>query len=159
MRLGEILVAQGLLTPAQRDEILAAQEECGRPFGLLAETMFHVSPQAVEQAWVIQHASRAQQIDPASVLVNPALLQVVTRRQAWQFGVLPVGVDRNPFGDAELVLATARAFLARAMRFAGWRIQGHFRFVLCCEDALAEALHRAYPLTPSDERDGGLARA
>ena len=43
IRIGEILVEQGVLTEQQVFEIVAAQRERGVPFGVLAERMFEVS--------------------------------------------------------------------------------------------------------------------
>ena len=46
IRLGEILVENGLLTPQQVNQVLKQQKRGGRPFGVLAERMFGLDPQA-----------------------------------------------------------------------------------------------------------------
>ena len=50
IRLGEILIRQGVLTESQVNQILMTQRSSQRPFGLLAEQMFGLSPNAVERA-------------------------------------------------------------------------------------------------------------
>ena len=46
LKLGDLLVQQGVLTVAQRDQVLEAQRLRRRPFGVLAEDLFGVSPAA-----------------------------------------------------------------------------------------------------------------
>jgi hypothetical protein len=141
VRLGDILVAHGHLTTRQRDAILVEQRLSARPFGLLAEQMFGVSPVAVEHAWAEQYALGAPRVDPRRVQVDAYALTYVSKRQAWQFGVLPIGFD----GD-ELVVCTTQENLVRALRFVGWRIGHETHFVTAEAEALGEALSRHYPM-------------
>jgi len=141
VRLGELLVERGVLTGAQRDEILAQQRVNPKPFGLLAEQMFGVSPRAVEGAWASQYARLADWVEPAEVSPGRDALEMLDARQAWQFGVLPVRVD-----DEGLELATSEERLAKALRFTGWRVSMPCRFVMCDEAALMEAVTRHYPM-------------
>lgn len=142
MRLGDLLVKQGVLTSGQRDEILAFQRTHQRPFGELAETLFGVPPEAVEQAWATQYAMLAGSVDPRGATIPPDALDVVSRRQAWQFKVLPLGVR-----DGEIEMCTTRDHLARALRFVGWRVCAPCHFVLAEAEHLGEALMRHYPIT------------
>lgn len=145
VRLGDLLVQRGALTGGQRDQILAAQAVRPRPFGVLAEELFGISPQAVEQAWAEQYAAVAPRFDPRSVEVEPRVLALIERRQAWQFGVIPVGQD-----EGELHLVTAPDYLARAMRFAGWRVAMPCTFSITDRSTLATALGIHYPIEGFD---------
>ena len=49
--LGEVLVEQGLLTKSDVGSILEQQRITGRPFGEIAETLCHISTEAIEEAW------------------------------------------------------------------------------------------------------------
>ena len=141
MRLGDLLVERGVLTPEQRDEVLEHQRVAGRPFGLLAEEMHGVDPRAVEMAWAAQYAGMAERIDLATETPLRDVLGVIDSRQAWQFGVLPVRLE-----DSELIIATTEDRLARALRFAGWRVPFSCRFALASEEALLNALETHYPM-------------
>ncbi|USN99027.1 MAG: hypothetical protein H6810_12905 [Phycisphaeraceae bacterium] len=141
LRLGDILVERGVLSEAQRERILEHQRIHARPFGLLAEEMFGVSPQAVELAWASQFARIAEWVDPAGFEPSREALNLVDARQAWQFGVLPLRIECE-----ELVIATTEDRLARALRFSGWRIPMTCRFVLCEEEALFDALAVRKPM-------------
>jgi hypothetical protein len=157
IRLGDLLVKQGVLTTRQRDHILEVQASCGRPFGALAESLFGVAPSAVEQAWARQYALLARHVDPRLYHPPTDLLDLVSRRQAWQFGVLPLG--RTP---AHVTLCTTEKYLARALRFAGWRIPETCDFVLSEPDLLGQALEYHYSIdgiTAGTLAEGGLHAA
>jgi hypothetical protein len=141
VQLGELLVRHGSLTPQQRDEVLAAQRDRGGPFGALAEEMFGVHPSAVEAAWAEQFASFAPHIDPRSLTIPPRVLEVINRRQAWQFCLLPI----ESRGD-ELIACTTQDHLVRALKFAGWRLGHGCQFILADGLHLGEAMCRHYPM-------------
>ncbi len=144
-RLGDLLIQKGALTPEQRDAILEHQRRHPRPFGLLAEQLYGVSPRVVEQAWADQFAHLADTVDLKQHPSDPAALEVIDRRQAWQFGLVPLRYE-----DEELVVASSRRHLARAMRFAGWRIEAPCRFLVCDGDDLHRALNQRYPMPGMD---------
>jgi len=141
LRLGEMLVDMGVLSPDQRDAILEHQRVSPRPFGVLAEELFGVDPGAVEQAWAHQYAQIAPRLDPRGIEPDAGALALVSRRQAWQFGVIPVRM-----GARELIAATAPAFLARAMRFVGWRLEHDVSFAICTPEQLVAGLEIHYPI-------------
>jgi type IV pilus assembly protein PilB len=140
IRLGEVLVSRGLLTEAQVDEVLEAQQQSQRPFGLLAEQMFGLTGSDIEGAWAEQYEAIAGSEDIARREPDPEALQALTRRQAWQFCVLPLGYE-----GSELVLATTSANLPRALRFAVRVLGRQAVFVLTDGVSLAEALERHFP--------------
>lgn len=141
IRIGELLVAQGVLAPEQVDVILEHQRRGHQPFGELAEQLFHVSPKAVEQAWVDQYLSLGTEIDLSEHAVDPEVLKVISRRQAWQFRTLPL--RREP---GELVAVTSREHLKRAVNFA-WRTLDEPVYLLVAPlDQIQAALEEHYPL-------------
>ncbi|MEM1423964.1 MAG: hypothetical protein AAGH64_08160 [Planctomycetota bacterium] len=141
-RMGELLVDQGVLTGEQVDAILDSQKACARPFGVLAEELFGICPEAIERAWVRQYVEIAQHVDVLTVPRDPGVEKHVSDRQCWQFGVFPIRVEGN-----ELVMATTPGHLPRALRFASSVLERPAYFVLTAQDALAKALeqHHAIP--------------
>lgn len=144
-RLGDLLVQRGVLSPEQRDLILEEQAAVGRPFGELAERLFGVDPSVVESAWAEQYGQVAEFVNPAARTIEPFVLSLIDRRQAWQFRVLPIELREH-----ELILCTTKADLPRAMKFALWKLGHTSFFVLCHADQLAEALTRHYPMAGLD---------
>ena len=145
IRLGELLVLQGVITPDQQQEILRLQRNSGRPFGIIAEECFAVDPCAIEQAWAAQYAMIAQRIDPTKIEIPGDVLALVSKRQAWQFGFIPVAR-----GDAEIQMVAARETLARALRFVGWRIGELCTFAICDLGTLRRGLETHYPFPGAD---------
>ncbi|MEL6740263.1 MAG: hypothetical protein AAFP26_06375 [Planctomycetota bacterium] len=146
MRLGDLLVKKGALTPEQRDAVLEAQAGSSRPFGAIAEGMFGVHPRAVEEAWGEQYAEFAGEADPRTTDISGEVLALIDKRQAWQFAVIPMELS----DDGELLVVTSPRHLARAMRFTGWRLDRPSRFAICTNDALVLGLGKHYPMDAVD---------
>jgi len=145
LRLGDVLVKRGVLSEPQREQIIDEQTRTGRPFGVLAERLFGVTPAAIDDAWAEQYAALAGVIDPGSERLDPYAHALIEHRQAWQFGVLPMRFD----GD-ELVVCTTQENLARALRFMGWRIGQLCRFEIASPADLARVLSSLYPMGGMD---------
>lgn len=145
IRLGELLVVQGIITPEQRDQILEHQKSSHRPFGVIAEERFGVAPGAIEQAWTVQYAMIATRINPSEHEIPAQVLELVTKRQAWQFGFIPFEVQED-----EITLVAARETLARSLRFVNWRLNGLCTFAICDLNTLRRGLETHYPFPGAD---------
>jgi hypothetical protein len=145
LRLGDILIERGLLTAGQVAEIVAEQERSARPFGVLCEERFQLSADAVEDAWARQYATMTRSIDPRHEVYEDQALELVSRRQAWQFRLLPIR-----FEGPDLMAATTERHLRRALRFATRFLGVPVYFVMCDAAALADALTRRYPIAGAD---------
>ncbi|MEX2673435.1 MAG: hypothetical protein WD294_15150 [Phycisphaeraceae bacterium] len=139
-RIGEILVSQGVLTEAQVQDILNQQHRHGRPFGELAEQLFDVGPEQVEKAWIEQYLDYGTEVDLEQQVIDVDVLRVINRRQAWQFRVLPLSR-----ADGELVAATSREDLRRAVNFAWRRFDEPVYFLIASRPQLEAFLMKHYP--------------
>jgi hypothetical protein len=139
--IGQVLVQMGLLTDAQRQQILDTQQTSGRPFGELAEELFGIAARGVEQAWVEQYSTMTRHIDPTLEHIDPAVLPLVSRRQAWQFRILPMRYE-----GGQLLVCTTREHLVRALNFTTAHIQITSFLVLTDPEMLGTALMRHYPM-------------
>ena len=148
MRIGEMLVSAGLLTQEQTELILRKQQSHPEPFGLLAQRMFGVDPQKIEDIWAEATIRLAELVRPEARELDPNVLDLVTRRQAWQFRFLPIRLDE----DGSLVAATTRKHLTRAVRFATRVLDRPCRFVMTDAEYLAGKLDEHYALPGLDER-------
>ncbi|MHC4415834.1 MAG: GspE/PulE/PilB domain-containing protein [Planctomycetota bacterium] len=156
VRLGQLLVASGVLTNQQVKSILTQQEATGEPFGLLAERMFGVDPERIEEAWAQQYAGLTRTVDPQVEVFDDQAAGLVTRRQAWQFRILPLR-----FEGRELIIATTQRHLRRALRFATNVIGVPVFFVMSEPSALGRALCARYALpgmTPESVNDETIDR-
>lgn len=143
IRIGELLVEQGVITSAQVQHILKVQKESGRPFGDLAERLFGISPRAIEDAWVEQYIRTAGVVDLDEVEFETECLRMLNRRQAWQFHMLPAN-RQSQLG--ELTVATSPQNLVRAVNFATRSFDEPVSFVLAERKQLREFLMKHYPV-------------
>ncbi len=155
-RLGELLVAQGVMTEREVERVLARQQQDGRPFGALAEEICGVEAAFIEAAWIDQYRQIQASSQRALAGVEPAALALVDARQAWQFRLLPLAID-----DGALVAATTTQHMARAARFASAVLGRTVIFTIVDSEALAVALARHYPMPGMDARTvrAGVQRA
>ena len=140
VRIGELLVEQGVLSEMQVAEILDEQKSSGRPFGDIAERMFDVTPDAIEQAWVQQYITLGTEVDLESQEFDIEVLRLINRRQAWQFRMLPIGRK-----GGELVAATCHARLPRAVNFAWHSLNEPVYFLIAQRPQLESFLMTHYP--------------
>ena len=139
--IGQLMVNRGVISSQQLEQILERQKTTHRPFGEIAEELCGVRGKDVERAWAEQYAQTTRWVNPSIEPVDPAVHDLVSRRQAWQFRVLPLGYD-----GSELMVCTTQEGLVRAMNFAARQIPVTCYFVLAKLDSLAEALMRQYPM-------------
>ncbi len=142
IHIGEILVEQGVLNPQQVLEITQAQRSQGIPFGVLAERMFEVALESVERAWIEQYRRLTGVIDLSQQTIDPEVLAVVNRRQAWQFEMMPLHYGK----DGELLIAATNHRLARAVTFVVNRLGPIAYFRIAEPDQLRQCLQRYYPM-------------
>ena len=141
LKIGEILVQQGILTNDQVAHVLSVQRAVGRPFGDLVERLYGIDPNVVQDAWVEQYADLVGRIDLSSVDVDSECVALVTRRQAWQFHFVPL------FRDSEsLHVATTPESLVRAVNFATRTLAEPVYFRLTDRKQLNAFLMQHYPV-------------
>jgi hypothetical protein len=148
VRIGDVLVGMGALNSEQVDAVLTEQRRTGRPFGVIAERLFDLDSRVLDRAWAEQYAANSTPVDPLRERCDLEVVQTVTRRQAWQFRVLPLRRDAG--GD--VMVCTSKDNLPRALRFA----YGHFGpscfFVVCEDERLLDALEKHHPMPGARER-------
>jgi len=142
IRIGEILIEQGVMNAQQVFEVVAAQKKLKLPFGVLAERMFEVTVESIEQAWIEQYHRFTGTIDLTEQRFDDEALRLLSRRQAWQFEMLPIGFE--PSG--ELLMAASRKRLARAVTFATNRIARVVFFRVAESAQLRLFLQKHYPM-------------
>jgi len=142
IRIGQILLDQGVLTEQQVFEIIQAQKDGAVPFGVLAERMFDVTVESIELAWVEQYCRFSGPIDLAHQQFDTEALRLINRRQAWQFEILPIRYESG----GELLMAASRKRLARAVTFVARRLEPAVYFRVADSRQLREFLMTHYPM-------------
>lgn len=141
IQIGELLVEQRVLTTQQVEHILQVQRASHRPFGDLAERLYGVSPEAIEDAWVQQYLRIAGTFDLEEQRIDVDCLRLINRRQAWQFHMMPTNRQ-----DDNLNIATDAEHLVRAVNFAARRLDEPVCFLIARREQLREFLMKHYPV-------------
>jgi len=139
--IGQLLVEQGVLSAQQVAHILKVQRASHRPFGDLAERLYGIAPEAIEDAWVEQYIRTVGVVNLDEVQFDADCLRVINRRQAWQFQILPTHHD-----DQHLNIATDAEHLIRAVNFSTRRLDEPVYFVIAQRQQLREFLMKHYPV-------------
>ena len=142
IQIGQVLVQQGVLSDQQVFEIVQEQKRLRLPFGVLAERMFEVSVESIENAWIEQYHQYTGTLDLRPQEIDERALRLINRRQAWQFQMLPIGWQRG----GELLIAAARHRLARAVTFAASAIEHVVYFRVAESTQLKSFLKEHYPM-------------
>lgn len=143
IRIGQILIEQGVLSEQQVFEIVEQQRKTRTPFGVLAERMFDVTVGSIEKAWIEQyHRFTGGSIDLAQQQIDADALSIINRRQAWQFEILPLRFQP----DGELLIAATRTRLARAVTFVTARLGPVAFFRIAESQQLRKFLRQHYPM-------------
>jgi hypothetical protein len=141
IRIGELLVEQGILSQKQVDHILRVQQASHRPFGDLAERLYDISARAIEDAWVEQYVRVAGIVDLNDVRIDINCLRLLNRRQAWQFQLLPCNKD-----GTELNLATSAESLVRTVNFSTRTFNEPVYLLMADRQQLLDFLKQHYPV-------------
>ena len=152
-RIGALLIRRRVLDPKQVRTLLQFQRRSDEPLGVLAERLFGVDPRTIEKAWVEQYGQLGTTVDLDTQLVGQDTLGLLTRRQAWQFRLLPLRRE-----DGLLVMATTRQALPRAARFAWKRLGAPVYMLLGGHGKLITHLRLYYPwpaMEGSESRGAG----
>ncbi len=149
IQIGQILIQQGVLSEQQVFEITVAQKKNDAiPFGVLAERMFDVTSQTIEQAWIEQYHRFVGTINLEDQQMDTQALSIINRRQAWQFEVLPLRYE--PSG--ELLVAASKHRLARAVSFMTNHMETTCMFRVANRTQLRDFLSRHYPMSEVTEQ-------
>ena len=147
IRIGVILVEQGVLTEQQVFELVQAQKKLHLPFGVLAERRFEVTLESIENAWIEQYHRFTGTIDLSDQKFDDRALRMINRRQAWQFECMPINFE--PGG--ELLIAASRRRLARAVTFATNRLDKVVYFRVAESEQIQAFLKEHYPMPEISE--------
>jgi MSHA biogenesis protein MshE len=88
LRLGELLVAQGVLTPAQLESALNERKRSGRRLGRILVEDGIATEEAIAQALAVQLHIPYLELDPQAV--SPAVSRLLTEGQSRRFRAIPI---------------------------------------------------------------------
>jgi len=123
--IGQILVEQGVLSPEQVQQALAAQAEREIPLGRLAEMMFGIERTSVIHALAEQVAIRSPHTRLSGETFDPQCLRMISAKEAWDSLLLPIRWERG-----ELLCATTVETLPAAIELLQQKLDCPYHFVI-----------------------------
>ena len=136
-RLGEILMDQGKVSPAQLDEALGQRRQRDERIGEILCRLGYVDAETVRQGLVRQ--AGLPEVDLSAVEVDPGVLAAVPAEMAFRYKLLPLSIHNRT-----MTVAMADPFDRMAVEslrvLTGRRIERRY----CLEGDLLEATRRAY---------------
>lgn len=140
IRLGEILIAEKLIT---EDDLQAALKEQERSGGGLAEvllrTKFQQQPQVLYR--VLAKQLRVDFVDCAAIEIPPTVVSAISAQAALYFKVLPI-----EFQNDELVIATSDPANVDKLDGLTSIVGKRIRFVLAIEADILDGIRQYYGL-------------
>ena len=105
LRLGELLVQQGLITPDQLGIALAEQKQNNIPIGRQLVRLGFITEAAIRD--IMARTVGQESIDLAHVVADPEALRLVPQDFARRHRVLPIAYDAD---ERQLTIATTEIF-------------------------------------------------
>jgi general secretion pathway protein E len=140
IRLGEILIAEKLIT---EDDLQAALKEQERSGGGLAEVLLRIKFQQKPQVLyrVLAKQLRVDFVDCASIEIPPVVVSTIPAQTALYFKVLPI-----EFKDDELVIATSDPTNVDKLDGLTSIVGKRIRFALAIEADILDGIRQYYGL-------------
>jgi len=140
LRIGAVLIKQGVLSEAQVREILDWQKTHTMPFGQVARQLFQIEEAAIWKAWATQMAGYLAKVDIADQRPDDRVLTLLRAQEAWRLCALPLRLD-----EGHLVVATTIDKLPDAAAYFHVRSDLFVEFVMAEQVQIEQAIMRSYP--------------
>lgn len=138
-RLGELLLAAGLVTQAQLDAALAEQQRWNEPLGRTLVQMGFLSEELLVKA--LSHHLGIPACDPATMEIAPGTAGYLGLHLVERFGVMPVAVDTE---RRVIAVATSDPTDKRALAELGDHIGWTVQPLVAASSSIERAIRKHY---------------
>lgn len=146
LRIGEILLNQGLVTSQQLEEALKAQKEGNKK--KLGEILVDMGALSREELYeVLQHIYETEYVDLSNYVIDPEVISFIPEKIALQFTLIPISKNKD-----ELVIAMANPLDVYAIDFVkGYTKIKKIKCMLAQEEDIMNAINSYYKLGGYDD--------
>lgn len=147
-RIGDILVEQGIITKDQLSVALHEQQRTRRLIGEILVELGFISQDVLTS--FLAASTGFQQFDPRNTMLDPEALEMIPKKEAQKYQILPVALDREKsiaiiaMVDPYDVVALDRL---KQLLPKGYTVQPQ----LAAPATIADVTHKAYGVTTSIE--------
>ena len=145
-RIGDRLVEQGIISQDQLQVALHEKQKSGRMLGEIMVDLGFISPEIL--TGFLAESTGLQEFDPKKTMLDPDALEIIPKKEALKYQLLPVSMDRQT-NTALIAMADPYDVVAldklKQMLPKGCTIVPQ----ICPPSVLADATHKAYGVTTS----------
>ena len=147
-RIGERMVAQGIISEDQLAVAIHEKQKSGRMLGEIMVDLGFISQDMLSR--FLSESTGYQQFDPRKTMLDPEALERVVKKDAQKYQILPVSIDHE---KREAIMAMADPYDVVALdRLKQLLPKGYTISPQVCPQALiADAIHKAYGVSTSIE--------
>ncbi|MDD9901651.1 MAG: ATPase, T2SS/T4P/T4SS family [Alphaproteobacteria bacterium] len=145
-RIGDRLVEQGMITEDQLKVALHEKQKSGRMIGEILVDLGFISPEIL--TGFLSESTGFAQFDIKSTMLDPEALELVPKKDALKYQVLPVAIDRE---KNEAIVAMADPYDIVALDKLKQMLPKacHIETQVCPPAVMADAIHKAYGMSTS----------
>lgn len=145
-RIGDKLVEQGLISPDQLKVALFEKQRSSRLIGEILVDMGFISSEILST--FLAESTGLQQFDPKKTMLDPTSLDVITKKDALKYQMIPVTIDKVK-NTAVMAMADPYDVVAldklKQLLPRGCAITT----LVCPPEILADTIHKSYGVTTS----------
>lgn len=145
-RIGDKLVEQGLITQDQLKVALYEKQRSSRLIGEILVDMGFISSEILST--FLAESTGLQQFDPKKTMLDPAALEVISKKDALKYQMIPVTIDKAK-NTAVMAMADPYDVVAldklKQLLPRGCAITT----LVCPPEILADTIHKSYGVTTS----------
>lgn len=147
-RIGDRLIERGLITEDQLKVALHEQKKSRRLIGEILVDLGFVSPETL--TGFLAESTGLQQFDPKKTMLDPEALELITKKDAQKYQILPVSIDREK--NTAVIAMTDPYDVVALDKLKQLLPKGCAMMPQVCQPAIiADAIHKAYGVTTSIE--------
>jgi general secretion pathway protein E/type IV pilus assembly protein PilB len=145
-RIGDRLVERGLITPDQLKVALHEKQKSPKLIGEILVDLSFISSEALTD--FLAETTGLSQFDPKKTMIDPDALEIITKKDALKYQILPVSLDRN---ENKAVIAMADPYDVVALDKLKQLLPKGCAFTpqVCPPSTMADTIHKVYGVTTS----------
>lgn len=147
-RIGEVLVEQGIINKDQLQVALHEKQRSNRMLGEILVDLGFITQEVLTS--FLSATTGLQQFDPKNTMLDPELLEIIPKKEAQKYQILPVALDRE---KNVAIIAMADPYDVVALDRLKQLLPKGFTVVpqICAPSVIADVTHRVYGVTTSIE--------
>ena len=147
-RIGERMITRGIINQDQLEVALHEKQKSGRMLGEILVDLGFITAEVLSS--FLAETTGLQQFDPKKTMLDPEAIELINKKDALKYQILPVALDRE---KGQAIFAMADPYDVVALDRLKQMLPKGFTVVpqLCPPSVIADVIHKAYGVSTSIE--------